>query len=189
MTRAALFANLLTAVALPTPTAAAPAPPAAVAEPREAGLGALQLAAGYAVGVGGTLWLIDAGIHPEGDAAFVYLAALAPTLTGAAVCGTGYLSPRYRARCSRTVLGAFGGAAVGMLVGALFQSAIASALGVDSDPDVPTDTLSMVMGAAVFMPIGAVTAWHLDKREIAAPPTVMAPPPRNPMLPLVSLRW
>ena len=80
----------------------------------------------------------------------------------------------------------------------LLEPVIAPAFGVDTDPDVPTDTFSMAIGAIACMPLGAVVGWHLSKKEVAQPaikPEIALPalstaqPSRNLMLPLVSLRW
>jgi hypothetical protein len=124
---------------------------------------------------------------------FSYFALLAPALTSAAVWGTGQLSARYRGHFWKTMLGAYVGAALGILIGVVLEPVIAPALGVDSNPDVPTETVSAFFGALMAMPIGAVAGWHISKQEIAQPAmsmsTATAPSSRDLMLPLISLRW
>ena len=218
MTHAVLLANLLTSVVVPIAPAAgpAPAPPAAAPERSEAqppllapapstsgpsalpeiGLGALQLAAGYLAGIAGPFWLLDAGVLPKtlqtSDVVTIsYFGLLAPALASAAVWGTGQLSARYRGHFWKTMLGAYVGAALGILIGVALEPVIAPALGVDSDPDVPTETVSGFFGALMAMPIGAVAGWHISKQEIAqlVMPTATAQSARDLMLPLISLRW
>jgi uncharacterized membrane protein YeaQ/YmgE (transglycosylase-associated protein family) len=224
MTHAALLASLLTAVVSPIAPAAGPAVPTAVPERIEAkppvltpapvatapehsplpqiGLGALQVAASYLAGIA-PFWLANAGVHPPGlgnseDAGVVILGLLGPTMASAAVWGTGHLSSRYRGNWWRTLLGAYVGAAVGLVVGRLLEPVIAPAFGVDTNPDVPTDTFSMAIGAVACMPLGAVVGWHLSKREVAPsavrqesvlPVMSMAQPSLSLMLPVINLRW
>ena len=130
MTRPALVANLLTLLAFPIPSAAAPVIPAVAPQhgdletpdpaksarvrssQPEIGLASLQVLAGYVVGIGGMAGLIEAGVYPKqlgihSDLAnLAYVSLLAPALASAAVCGTGYLSSRYSGRCATTLLGA-----------------------------------------------------------------------------------
>jgi len=215
MTRPALVASLLTLLAFPRPSAAAPAVPAAVppvvedeSRPRatvvrapaaspEIGLGSLQLLAAYTVGIGGMAGLIEAGIYPKklgihSDAANVaYVGLLAPALVSAAVCATGTLSSRYRGRCAPTLLGAYSGAAVGALLGLL----LAPSPGPDDTAEF-TNAMFAIAGAVLLTPIGAVAGWHLGKEEIAQPAVFaalpsrqVAQPSRNLMLPVLSLQW
>ena len=215
MTRPALVANLLTLLAFPTPSAAAPAIPAAVPpveeeEPRpratvvhapavwpEIGLGSLQLLAAYTVGIGGMAGLIEAGFYPKklgihsDFANLAYVSLLAPALASAAVCGTGYLSSRYRGRCVPTLLGAYSGAVLGALLGFL----LAPSPGPDDTAEF-TNTMSALAGAVLLMPVGAVAGWHIGKQEIAQPAALtalpsrhLAQPSRHLMLPVLSLQW
>ncbi len=146
--------------------------------------------------------MAESGVYPRGggnsDAGVLYLGILGPTLASAAVWGTGHLSSRYRGRWWPTVLGAYAGAFVGLLVGRLLEPVIAPAFGVDTNPDVPTDTFSMFIGAIGCMPLGAVAGWHLSKQEVALPaikqeialPAMsVAQTSRGLMLPVISLRW
>ena len=217
MTRPALLANLLTLLAFPIPSAAAPAVPAAVPpveeeEPRpratavrspgatvadEIGLGAVQLLAAYAAGIGGMAGLIEAGIYPKklgihsDFANLAYVSLLAPALASAAVCGTGYLSRSYRGRCGPTLLGAYSGAVVGALLGML----MAPSPGPDDTAEF-TNAMFAIAGAVLLMPVGAVAGWHIGKQEIAQPAVLtalpsrqLAQPPRHVMLPVLSLSW
>jgi hypothetical protein len=223
MTRPALVANLLTLLAFPIPSAAAPAVPAVVpqhgdgetpnpeavvrvrSQSPEIGLVSLQVLAGYAVGIGGMAGLIEAGVYPKqlgirSDMAnLAYVALLAPALASAAVCGTGYLSSRYNGRCATTLLGAYTGAAVGVVLGFL----MAPAPGPDDSADF-SKAMAAIAGAALLTPIGAVAGWHIGKQEIAQPAMVGAQPAmagaqpamlaslpsaRSLMLPVLNLRW
>jgi len=215
MTRPALVANLLTLLAFPIPSAAAPAAPAAVPPPAEQqpaqpptvvrapdaspeiGLGSLQLIAAYTVGIGGMAGLIEAGIYPKqlgihsDFANLAYVSLLVPALASAAVCATGTLSSRYRGRCAPTLLGAYSGAAVGALLGLL----LAPSPGPDDTAEF-TSAMAAIAGAALLTPIGAVAGWHLGKEEIAQPAALTALPSRqlaqssrHLMLPVLSLQW
>ena len=188
MTRPALVANLLTLLAFPIPSAAAPAVPAAVPpvdeegpRPRatvvrapaaspEIGLGSLQLLAAYTVGIGGMAGLIEAGVYPKklgihsDFANLAYVGLLAPALASAAVCGTGTLSSRYRGRCVPTLLGAYSGAAVGAVLGFL----MAPSPGPDDTAEF-TNAMFAIAGAVLLMPVGAVAGWHIGKRESRSP--------------------
>jgi hypothetical protein len=153
-------------------------------------LGSLQLLGAYAVGIGGMAGLIEAGIYPKklgihSDFANVaYVSLLAPALASAAVCGTGYLSSRYRGRCATTLVGAYTGAVVGALLGLL----MAPSPGPDDTSDF-TNAMSAIAGAVLLMPIGAVAGWHIGKQEVARPAMLTAQPSRNLMLPVLSMRW
>lgn len=218
MPRLFLLAGLVTVLVLPRPSAAAstiPAaipPPAPAVEPRpsetvaptpspwpQIGLGSLQLLAGYGVGIGGMAALLEAGVYPKNVgihsdlANLAFVGLLAPALTSAGVCGTGYLSSRYRGRCATTVVGAYAGAVVGALLGFL----MAPAPGPDDTAEF-TNTMAAIAGAALFMPIGAVAGWHLGKEEIPPPATASATawtgrngtmPARQPMVPVLGLSW
>lgn len=178
-----MVAGVLTLLALPaSPAVASPAPPKSavvtpLAEPvvsappsplPQVGLGALQLVAGYAAGIGGTVGLAAVGLNPNQlDSEYAFLAfagTVAPALTGAAVCGTGYLSSRYRGRCWTAILGAYSGAIAGVLLGVL----LAPSPGPDDTAEF-TNTMSAIVGGALLMPIGAVAGWHLGKQEIVEP--------------------
>jgi hypothetical protein len=198
-------AALLTLLAAPTRVVAAPSVPAATpqsaaaAPPQETvirvpavlpqvGLGALQLAAGTAAGIGGTALLMAAGLNPNAlDSEYAALAILgltAPVLTSAAVCGTGYLSSRYRGRCWTSVVGAYSGVVLGVLLGVLLAPA--------PDPDSTaefTNAMWGALGGAVLMPIGAVAGWHLGKQEVAQPAQSVAGATIGLTLPLGTLRW
>jgi hypothetical protein len=183
MTRTSLA--LLTLLSFPTKTLAAPLAPAAEAPPPPAnqavavrapsplpqlGLGALQLAGGYAVGIGGTLGLMEAVVHPKdlgfsSDYAILgYAGVVGPALAGGAVCGIGYLSSRYRGRCWTAFLGAYAGAAAGMLMGVL----LAPSPGPDDTAEF-ANSMAGLAGVMLLAPIGAVAGWHLGKQEVLEP--------------------
>jgi hypothetical protein len=195
------------------PSVAAISAPVAPSPPREFGLGALQLVAGYAAEIGGVTGAFAVGLSPKGFGAhsdlatLAFVGALAPALAGGAVCGTGLFSRSYRGRCTTTLLGAYLGAAVGALIGI----GLAPKPGPDDTAEF-TASLSGGIGLLVLAPIGAVIGYHLGKDEIAPPApnrsvTEAAPAPitaavgersRNLafpgpqprlMLPIVSLRW
>jgi hypothetical protein len=210
-----LFSALVAFAALPRTAAAdVPSAPAPSSPPSaEIGLGSLQLVVGYTAEAG-VLGLIAAGVYPKqlgihsDYANLVYVAALAPSLAGVAVCGTGYLSRSYRGRCWTTMLGAYVGAAVGGLIGMM----VAPAPGPDDTGEFMA-AMSGIAGVFVFSPIGAAIGYHVGKREIVregtrispAPPDVgaaIAPPVTAPartlfaqmptrgfLMPLVNLSW
>lgn len=132
-------------------------------------LGLLQLGAGYAGEVGGILALLEIGVAPKNfglhsDFANVALVGLvAPPLAGGAVCATGLLSSRYRGHCGTTILGAYAGAAVLSLLGAL----TAPDPGPDDSAEFAT-SIPMIIGALLGAPIGAVIAYHATKEPITA---------------------
>ena len=210
MARPALFASLLTVLAIPISSAAAPALPAAIPPPTapveppppaatetsvspdwpQIGLGSLQLLAGYGVGIGGAVALAGAGLSPK-DLVFrskstnVFgVGVVVPALASAAVCGTGYLSSRYRGRCATTLVGAYAGAVLGALLGFL----AAPSPGPDDTAEF-TNALFAVAGVALLAPVGAVAGWHLGKQEIAPATTIAALPARSPTVPMLSLNW
>jgi len=177
----------------PSPVTEAPAP----SPWPQIGLGSLQLLAGYGVGIGGTLALAEAGVHPKNlgihsdFANLAYVGLVAPALASAAVCGVGYLSSRYRGRCTTTLVGAYAGAVLGALLGVL----VAPSPGPDDTAEF-TNAIFAIAGVALFAPIGAVAGWHVGKEEVAPPATVSAMParnamaaPRSPMVPVLSLSW
>jgi hypothetical protein len=173
----------------------------------------LQLVAGYAAEAG-VLGLIAAGVYPKQIGInsdyvnLVYVAGLAPSLAGVAVCGTGYLSRSYRGRCWTTMIGAYVGAAVGGLMGMM----LAPSPGPDDTGEFMA-AMTGIAGVFVLSPIGATIGYHIGKREIvpeetggrAAPPDVgaaIAPPAVAPartlfaqvpqrgfVMPLVNLSW
>jgi hypothetical protein len=144
-------------------------PAAAPSEPREIGLGAIQLVAGYAVEVGGVVGAFELGLSPKGLGAhsdlatMAFVGALAPALAGAAVCGTGLFSRSYRGRCSTTLLGAYLGAAAGALIGI----GLAPKPGPD-DSGTFVSTLYGGLGLLLLAPIGAVVGYHMGKEAIPA---------------------
>ena len=204
MTRPALIANLVTLLAFPTPSAAAPAVPAAVPPPTavtpsapsaaatdaasdEVDVTVAQFVAAYLIGVGGTILLGGAGAFPDtgSDAAnFALLGAVPLALTTAAVCGTGLLSSRYQGRCTTTLLGAVVGALLGVVIG------VVVAPGEPQYPeDLPPRVIASVICVGLFMPIGAVVGWELGKQDIARPALLTAQPSRTLMVPMLSLLW
>jgi len=191
--------------------ATGPAPPS---PPAEIGLGTLQIVTGYVAEGAGLAAVLAAGLNPKRFGAqsdlsnLVLIGALVPTFAGGAVCATGLISHRYRARCVPTFLGAYAGALVGGLIGVL----AAPAPGPDDTKEFMQAMTGMV-GVLLMSPIGAVIGYHLGKEPIAAPATGVdagpiaaeapitpvaatslrdgftAPLPRALWLPVVDVRW
>ncbi|HEY8925719.1 MAG TPA: hypothetical protein VIU64_15135 [Polyangia bacterium] len=209
MTRTSLLIGVLTVLGFPMPSVGAPALPAAVPPPvalveappspavaptpspwPQIGLGSLQLLAGYGAGIGGVVALDAAGVTPKkagihSDYANVaYVGLLTPALASAAVCGVGYLGSRFQGRCSTTLVGAYAGAVLGVLLGFL----VAPSPGPD-DTAAFTNSMFAIAGAALLAPMGAVAGWHVGKRETA--PLAPAQPltARNPSVPMLGLSW
>jgi hypothetical protein len=162
------------AVPAPAPTAVAPA---ASSPPSEIWLGSLQLVLGYGAELGGGYLLAssftkrDLGI--DSDYGLLAMAAMTlPAFAAGAVCGMGYASSYYRGRCWTTFLGAYTGAALGVLAGLT----LAGKPGPD-DTEAFVQSMTGLAFVVFLSPIGALVGHQIGKVEIphAAPGAFLLP--------------